>query len=68
MSDTPYKQAWEAFQATDEYRDLMRVMCEGEPNTERRFIVNRIKIAFAAGWNAFSDAILADAKKDGLVK
>lgn len=52
---TDYAKAFAEWQASQEYADLLKTMRHYEPHTEPRYLINCIRIAFDAGWNAKPD-------------
>jgi hypothetical protein len=51
---TPYSRAWRAFRESDDFKHIVFANSE----TESKYLVNRLRVAFDAGWNAKTSSIL----------
>lgn len=55
---TPYSRAWNEFFQSDEFRQCADLSAFGVDEKQRRYIENRLRIAFDAGYNSKTSSIL----------
>lgn len=53
--NTPYGDAWEKYEASRWGQDAINHATLGLPANLRKYLVNRLKSAFAEGWNSHKD-------------
>lgn len=54
MAETPYSRAWQNFSMTNEFVKL----CDPQTvSSDRKYLINRLREAFDAGWNAKTSLI-----------
>lgn len=56
--ETEYSKAWRKFTQTAEFRTAVDPQTIGAEPKQQRFIENRLRIAFDAGWNAKVSSLL----------
>lgn len=50
--ETEYAKAWREFQDSPEGLRVLAAASLGVPLSQHKYFVNRVKVAFDAGWNA----------------
>lgn len=56
---TPYSRAWKTFKESDDFEDAVDFhSLDGAIDENQKYLENRLRVAFDAGWNLKTSSIL----------